>query len=105
MKPTGERIALADRTRFPGENEKGRLACVLGVVLIPQDAPANAEDKTAVSFHDCRECDFIMACNKPLQQLPVWKFFGLPRSHRTQDVAEDVIKLRVAHELSPTIGA
>jgi hypothetical protein len=64
---------------------------------VPQDAPANAQDKTPVPFHDRREGGLVVACDIPAEQLPVGKLSGLSRGHRSLDVAEDVIKLSVAH--------
>jgi hypothetical protein len=51
VNPTGQRPPVADRVPFAEDSQKGCLEGVLGLGLVPQDAPANAEDHRAEAVH------------------------------------------------------
>ena len=57
MKPGRQRISHPQPVSFAGQNEKGRLECILCIVIVADDASADAQDHRTVTLDQFRECD------------------------------------------------
>ena len=55
VQPPADRARRPDGPHAAGEHEEDRLECVLGVVSVPEHAPADAEHGRAVPVHQCGE--------------------------------------------------
>jgi hypothetical protein len=53
------------------QKKKGRLKCVLGVLLMVEEAPAKIPHQPAVPIHDGRERCFVLALEKAAQQIGI----------------------------------
>src|SRR5262249_19071321 len=71
VKPVGDPLPRPNRRRLADQDEERRLEGVLGVVVIPEDAPAHAPDHRAVPPHQRFEGRPRAAADEALQQLPV----------------------------------
>ncbi len=71
IQPGPERIRVADRPGLARQDEEGGLEGVLGVVVIAEQLPADAQDHRAVSRHDGGEGGLITDGREPLEQLTV----------------------------------
>src|SRR5262249_18805702 len=57
--------------RPPGEDEKGGLESVFGIMMIPQNPAADAPDHRAMTPHQRFQKDTLLAGDKVLQELSV----------------------------------
>ncbi len=55
VQPAPDRLAAADRTSLTGQDQERRLRCILGVVLVVEYLPADAQDHRSVAIHQRRE--------------------------------------------------
>jgi hypothetical protein len=56
------------------QNQKGRLKCILGIVMISQDARADTQDQRTVTSNYRRKCElggFVTTKPESLQELSV----------------------------------
>jgi hypothetical protein len=60
-----------DRCRLAGEDQKGSLKGVLGVVVVTQDAFADAHDHRAVPPHERLECRLVASVDENFQQFAI----------------------------------
>ena len=82
-----------DRRRLADEDEEGGLEGVLGVVVVAEDAAADAPDHRAVPPHQGFQGRWLSAADEALQQLPI----GQVRPFRQQGAAKVLDDL--AHRL------
>jgi hypothetical protein len=52
VEPVADVLPRHDRSRLPGQDEERRLEGVFGVVMIPEDASADAPDHGAMAMDD-----------------------------------------------------
>ena len=71
VQPRAQRAAPGDRPRFAGEHQKGRLKGVLGVVVVADDAAADAEDHRAVTADEGFKGRFVPLLDEGGKQLTV----------------------------------
>jgi hypothetical protein len=71
MEPGAHLLARDDRGRPPHEHKEGRLERILGIVVITEDAAADAPDHRAVTMDERSERLGIPVVHEPIQQLPV----------------------------------
>ena len=71
MEPDSHLVTRHDRGRPPHEHEEGRLEGVLGIVVIAEDAAADAPDHRAVAMNEGPERLGLSVVHEPIQQLPV----------------------------------
>ncbi len=71
MEPWPHGDLTTETTRFIDQDEKSRLECVLGVVRVLQNAPANAQHHWTVSCHQGLERNDVMPGDKTLEQLRI----------------------------------
>ena len=65
----GARIRLADRIRPPRQDQKRRLKRILGILLVPEQPPAEAKHHRPVSPDQERERWFVLRRGEALKQL------------------------------------
>jgi len=68
VKPTGQGLSLANGGGLLGQDEEGGLQGVLGVVGIPQGAPADAQDHRPVTAEQRLEGGLVMAAQEGPEQ-------------------------------------
>src|SRR5262249_10137823 len=71
MQPTAQGVQPPYGSRFADQDQKSRLASVLGVLMMAEDAPAYFENQWAIALIECSECGLIMLLENSLQQLSV----------------------------------
>ena len=69
MQETGERGFLPQRRSIARQNQKGRLKSILGVLLVPQHAPADVKHHWPVAMDEAGESLSVAAALKRQQQL------------------------------------
>src|SRR5262249_31298983 len=67
IEPTRNRGTVGDRGGLAREDEEGGLKGVLGIVAVPQDAPADAEDERPVPAHQSLEGGLVAGVGETLQ--------------------------------------
>jgi hypothetical protein len=76
VKPTGQRLGLADGSGALSEDEEGGLTHVFGVLLVAEHAAADGQDQRAVPPDDGRERLGIVAGEEGAEQFTVGLFVG-----------------------------
>jgi hypothetical protein len=71
VQPVGNLLPRPDGRRFAGEDQKGRLKGVLGIVMIADDTTADAEDHWAVTTDKGFKGRFVLLVDEGRQQLPI----------------------------------
>ena len=71
VKPIGEQFLWLYGRCFAGQNQKGRLKGVLGIVMVANDTTANAEDHRAVAMNEDVKGRFVLLLDEGSQQLPI----------------------------------
>jgi hypothetical protein len=71
VQPVGDSFSGPDGERFAGEDQKGRLKGILGVVVIADNSPAHAEDHRAMAPSQGRKGRFVVLVDERRQQLGV----------------------------------
>ena len=71
VEPVADLLPRHDRSRPPSEDQKRRLEGVFGVVVIPEDAAADAPDERPVSLDNRLESRGVALSDEPIEQLPV----------------------------------
>ncbi len=71
IKPVGEHRRGSDRSRLAGEDEERGLEGVLGIVVVAEDAPADAQDHRPMPPDDRLERRLIATCDEPFEQIAV----------------------------------
>ena len=71
VEPAGQRLALADRMDVPRQDKEGRLKSVLGVLLVAQHPPADAQHQRPVAFHEAGKGVLIAVRREVVQELAV----------------------------------
>jgi hypothetical protein len=98
MKPGGQRFGLANRTGFVGEDEKSGLAGILGVLLLPEHTPANAQHHGPMPLYQGRECRLIATACEIEKELAVGQPERGPDPGHRSKAADNALELRVMHE-------
>jgi hypothetical protein len=60
-----------DGGRLANQHDEGGLEGVLGILIVAQDAPANAPNPRGVPAHQRRKRGFVTVAEEPLQQLGI----------------------------------
>jgi hypothetical protein len=71
VKPAGQRLPPADGPRLAGQQQEGGLVHVLGVVLVVQQAPRDAEHHRPVPPQEGVEGRLFAPAHEPRQQFAV----------------------------------
>ena len=71
VEPVPDRIGPADGCRVSGQDEESGLKGVLGILIVPQHAPADAEHNPAVAADECGEGGLVPALGEPPNQFGV----------------------------------
>src|SRR5262245_30868702 len=104
MKPAGQRFLFADACTSPGQKDEGCLKCILRVLNLMQDTPANAHHHRAVPLHQRRERGLVIARRELCEQLPVSPGLVVCARH-TSDIPDDIAQLLFGHRRrSPSRG-
>jgi hypothetical protein len=93
VQPASDRLAATDRAGPPRENQERRLGGVLGVVLVTQNLPANAQNHRRVTIDQGRKGRLgrvVSPLHEPLEQLAVGQPASRPRSVERLDLLEDL---------------
>ena len=101
VEPARQLFPPRDRRRFPGQHEKCRLKGILGLVSVPQHAPADAQDHHAMPLDQSRERrlrGFIAAGDKPLEKLCIAELPGRPAMEQRVQVSRYLSRRRTGHE-------
>ncbi len=92
VEPTPERTVHPDRARLSNEHEKRRLKCVIRLVRVGQNAPADPQHHRAVPLNQRSEsqvCNGVAGGNESVQELPVREAVARPcrekRVHLSQN--------------------
>jgi hypothetical protein len=91
VQPTGQRVAVADRSGLADQDQEGRLESILGIMRLAKGRLTDAEHHRAVSLNKGRERKLGgLACagRKPLQQLSVRQPSECPYVEECTDVPE-----------------
>jgi hypothetical protein len=89
VKPDREGFVSANGGGLPGEDEKGGLKGVLGVVSVAQHLPADAEHKRTVSLQEGGEGSFIASSDELLQQVRVVPVTAPRGAGKSPEVTQD----------------
>ena|GEM_PF-6825245 len=86
-----------NRRGLPDKDQEGRLECVLGIRLVPQDTFADAEHHGSVAVHEHFERGLVAAGDKSIQQfaIPDWRSVA-PAGHLVE-MADDTFELSGRH--------
>ena len=101
MQPTADRFLLGYRARFAGQDQEGRLKAVLGVVLIPQHPPANAQNHRTVSLHKFDKRSLFAQIRKPPQEMAVAWFKRQPNPAQPPKLPQNGAQRNIGHEFDP----
>jgi hypothetical protein len=74
---------------LPGQDEEGGLEGVLGVLLVPQHAPAQAQHHRPVAAHQCREGLLVPGRDEAGQEVAIAAAGDARRGQRLAQVFED----------------
>jgi hypothetical protein len=66
VNPVAEQSPVTDRGRTTHQDEERCLECILDIVRIGKDTPANAKDHGSVALHERLERRRITPVNEPL---------------------------------------
>ena len=71
VKPIGEQRARLKGRSLASQNEKRRLKCVFGIVMMSQNPATNAPDQSAVPVYERCKSRFVAFFDKMIQQLSI----------------------------------
>jgi hypothetical protein len=71
VQPVGDPLPRPDGRRFAGEDQKGRLKGVLGIVVVVEKTAAHALDHRAVTMDQGFKGRFVLLVDEGRQQLPI----------------------------------
>ena len=71
MKPARERATAPDRPGPLGEDQEHRLGCILGIVRVAQNLPADAVDHRPMTLDQGRESGLVALRDEEIQQVAV----------------------------------
>src|SRR5208282_1903408 len=74
IEPIAKQVRPTQGRSLPQEDKKGRLECVLYVLLAPEDTPADPRHHAPMPPHDRCECTGILARHVIAQQALVRRF-------------------------------
>src|SRR5207237_710875 len=87
----------SDRRRFAGEDQKGRLEGVLGVVMIADDTTADAEDHRPVATDKGCKRRFVLLLDEGRQQLPIRPACSIVPQHGPAKMPNHPVHLSHCH--------
>ena len=103
MKPWPHGIPHPERAGFPRQDQERRLKGILGVMVIAEYAPANAQDHRPVSLNQRREgqvVDLIGSSRKSIQELAIGQAGHGPRIKSDLDVPKHLAHFADHHDLN-----
>src|SRR5262249_22681604 len=101
MQPAGYGTLPSCGSGFVGQNEKARLKDILRVLIVPEEAPAHAQDQGAVAPHQARKRRFVALAGKALQELPVAPLLARRGGEHPFDMSNRGFQGSVRHGWSP----
>src|SRR5262249_37434580 len=84
VEPIANCLFQYETTSLANEDQEGRLECVLGIVVVVQEAAAHPPDHRAVPTHEGTKRSIITAAEECLQQLLVGQAFAIAQKHFPQ---------------------
>jgi hypothetical protein len=93
VQPVGDPLPRFDGRCFPGENQKGGLEGVLGVVVIAKEPEADAQDYGAMTSDEDFKGRFVLPPYKGLQQLPIRPPRPILRQYDPAQMLDDAVDL------------
>jgi hypothetical protein len=97
IQPGSQRLAAADAGRLLGEDQKGGLEHILGVVPVPQDPAGDVEHHGPVPADQGHEGLLVMVRRKAIQQLFIRALVAARASHEPMDVVEGGVHQGAGH--------
>jgi hypothetical protein len=88
VQPRTQRFSPMQRTGLASQHQEGCLEGILGMVLIAEHAPANAEYHRPVPFHQGSKRWLISPSGETLQELPIGDGASLWRRDQFLDVPD-----------------
>src|SRR5262249_16488786 len=80
---------FTNRLPFPSEDQEGGLEGILGILLLAQDAPADAVDHRPVPAHDGLEDGLVAPGEGSFDELPVGLVSQRFRDHPPREATEE----------------
>ena len=99
VKPTSQRRSPANCSGAAGKDEKRGLEHVFGILIMPEHAPANAQDERRVPLHQGCEGFVIRVYDEAVEQFRVGA--KLPFRKRCANVLQQSVNSRIGHGDSP----
>jgi hypothetical protein len=96
VQPTAQGGATADGGRLPSKNQEGRLAGILGIMLVAQDTPADCKYHRAVALKQPRESVFVPPEQETLQELAICKSTAIAQKGCSANMPQN--RVRVHHD-------
>ena len=84
MQPTGQCSRPTERTRLPGQYEKGGLKAVFGAGRVREHAPTDTQHHRPIPSDQRGKCHLVTSLDKSVQQRGVQN--RLRRGHQPADV-------------------
>ncbi len=97
VEPVADHFPRRHRSRPANQHEKSRLKGILGIVVIAQDATADAPDHLRVAMHDRFERCLFMTAGERLQELPVRQVGPICPQYHAAETLDDLIYLACYH--------
>ena len=79
MKPIGDHLPGHHRSRFAGEDQKGRLKGILCIVVIADNTPANSQDHWTVAKDERLKSRYVLPIDEGVEQLSICPVFAFPQ--------------------------
>src|SRR5437870_3221483 len=89
VQPASERCRLSDRGGPAGEYEEGSLKRIFGILVVAQNASADAPNKTGMPLQQCREGIRVAQPRKSGQQHVIRKVGALRSLREAANVVGD----------------
>ncbi len=90
VQPAADRLAPADRAGPARQDQERRLRGVLGVVVVAQDLPADAQDHRRMTIDQRRESRLVPMLDESLEQLAVGQSAGRAGPEECFDLLEEL---------------
>jgi hypothetical protein len=90
VEPVAHGIAPANFGRLAGQYQEGSLEYVLGIMPVPQDAPAHAPHQRSVALDQHSEGGIVMLGDETLEELSIGRF-GRRLASQAAEVADDAL--------------
>ena len=97
MQPTRQGSVFAHRPQSLGEYQERGLECILGILRVQQDPPADAIDHRTVAMHDGLKRRLVTSRERPFNELSVGLVLQRLRRHSARQATEKVAQVCHGH--------